>query len=248
VTVPHSDAQAELSRKRGRGGAILSHSDPGDVAIETMRSLRTSLQFALVEAQNNVVAMAGPAPGVGKSFLAQNLAHVLAMAGRKVLLIDCDLRRGHLHRHFGLERKPGLSDLVSGEATLEQAVHQIDGSSLFLLPTGRIPPNPAELLSSQRFEALLRDLSSRFELVVVDTPPILAVSDAMLVSRLAGVNLMVFRAGMHTAREIALSVKQFALNGVRLHGSILNDVRATRGGRYGTDGYMRYEYTSDVSD
>ena len=249
VTVPHSEGQEALARKRNRAGPVLlSDLDPGDAAIETMRSLRTSLQFALVEARNNIVAMTGPAPGVGKSFLSLNLAHVLASAGRKVLLVDGDLRRGRLHRQLGLERKPGLTDVVSGSIPLDQAIRKIEDSGLHLLATGRIPPNPAELLSSGRFEALLQDLSARFDLVVIDTPPILAVADAMLVARLAGVNLMVFRAGMHTPREIALAVKQFNLNGIRLHGSILNDVRAVRGGRYGSDGHIRYEYTSDASD
>jgi tyrosine-protein kinase Etk/Wzc len=249
VTVPHSQKQAAISRKRGRSSAaLLSVVEPGDIAIETMRSLRTSVQFALVEARNNIVALTGPAPGVGKSFVALNLAHVHAAAGRKVLLVDCDLRRGRLHRTFGRSRKPGLSDVVSGETPLDTAIHQVPGTSLYVLATGEIPPNPAELLSSKRFESLLLDVSARFELVIVDTPPVLVVSDAMLVARLAGVNLMVFRAGMHTRREIALAVKQFALNGTPLHGSVLNDVRPVRGGRYGADGYIQYDYRSDPSD
>jgi tyrosine-protein kinase Etk/Wzc len=249
VTVPHSQKQASISRKRGRSGAaLLSIVEPGDIAIETMRSLRTSVQFALVEARNNVVALTGPAPGVGKSFVSLNLAHVLAAAGRKVLLVDCDLRRGRLHRTFGRSRKPGLSDVVSGEAPLDAAIHQVPGTSLHVLGTGEIPPNPAELLSSKRFESLILDVSASFELVIVDTPPVLVVSDAMLVARLAGVNLMVFRAGMHTRREISLAVKQFTLNGTPLHGSVLNDVRPMRGGRYGRDGYIRYDYQSDPSD
>jgi tyrosine-protein kinase Etk/Wzc len=247
VTVPRSVAQADASRRKG-GPLLLSATDPQGSAIETFRSLRTSLQFALVEAHNSVVAVTGPAPGVGKSFVAMNLAQVLAAAGKKVLLVDCDLRRGRIHRQFGLERKPGLSDFVSGAASLEQAIRPTDEKDLFLLSTGRIPPNPAELLSTARFESLLLDASKRFDLVVVDTPPILAVSDAMLVARLAGVNLLVLRAGMHNAREIGLAVKQFDLNGVRLNGSVLNDMRAHRGGQYGGAGYLRYEYQSDHPD
>jgi tyrosine-protein kinase Etk/Wzc len=249
VTIPHSDTQADLSRNRGRHtGALLSSSDPSDIAIESMRSLRTSLQFALVESGNNIVAMTGPAPGVGKSFVALNLANVLAAAGRRVLLVDCDLRRGALHRQLGIDRSPGLSDAVSGQAELDKAVHRVGSTDLYLLPTGKIPPNPAELLSSHRFEVLLRQASTRFDLVIADTPPLLAVSDAMLVARFAGVNFLVLRAGMHTPREIALAVKQFALNGIKLHGNVLNDVRATAGGRYGSGGYVRYDYTSDASD
>lgn len=252
VTVPHSDAQAELARakrhRRGAPQAVLAEAAPEDVVVETMRSLRTSLQFALVESRNNIVAMTGPAPGIGKSFLAVNLAYVLGSAGKRVLLVDCDLRRGGLHRQFGLARQPGVSDVVSGAVSLDEAIRKAPSGPLFVLPTGRIPPNPAELLSSQRFEALLQEASARFELVIVDTPPLLAVSDAMLVARFAGVNFLVLRAGMHTSREIALSVKQFALNGIKLHGSILNDVRVTRAGRYERDGYVRYAYSSDAKE
>lgn len=252
VTVPHSDAQAELVRAtlRPRGAAkpLLAEAAPGDAAIETMRSLRTSLQFALVESRNNVVALTGPAPGTGKSFIALNLAHVLAAAGRKVLLMDCDLRRGHLHRQFGFERKFGVSDVVSGEVGIDDAIRKTPSGGLFILPTGRIPPNPAELLSSQRFEALLADASERVDLVIVDTPPLLAVTDAMLVARFAGVNFLVLRAGMHTTHELALSVKQFALAGVKLQGTVLNDVRTTGRARYGRGGYVQYAYSSDAAD
>lgn len=249
VAVPHSEAQAQLSRasrrKRGRPAELLSQVAPHDVAMETVRSLRTSLQFALVESPNNVVAMTGPAPGVGKSFLAINLAQVLAAAGKEVLLLDCDLRRGSLHRQVGLDRAPGLSDVVSGTAQLADAIRDTAIENLYLLPTGRIPPNPAELLASHRFEALVQDVSKRFDLVLVDTPPLLAVTDAMLVARFAGVNFLVLRSGMHTTREVVLSVKQFELNGVKLHGTVLNDVAIARSG-YGRYGHIRYEYSSEA--
>ncbi|HZZ83184.1 MAG TPA: polysaccharide biosynthesis tyrosine autokinase [Anaeromyxobacteraceae bacterium] len=251
VSVPHSESEARLPRGHGHGrGALpfLAAEDPGDGAVETMRSLRTSLQFALLEAPNNVVALTGPAPGVGKSFVAVNLAYVLASADRRVLLVDGDLRRGHLHRYFGIERKPGLSDVVSGAASLDDSLHAAHGGQLYILPTGRIPPNPAELLSSHRFETLMKELSRLFDLVIVDTPPLLAVTDSLLVARLAGVNLLVLRARQHTMREIALSAKQFAQNGARLHGAVLNDVHASHG-RYGRHGrYVRYEYRSKGSD
>ena len=252
VSVPHSEAEARLprgtSRSRGTPLPFLAAEDPGDPAVETMRSLRTSLQFALLEAPNNVVTLTGPAPGVGKSFVSVNLAYVLASTERRVLLVDGDLRRGRIHRYFGIERKPGLSDVVSGSARLEDCLHATHGGQLFVLPTGRIPPNPAELLASQRFETVLNELSRLFDLVIVDTPPLLAVTDSLLVARHAGVNLLVLRARQHTMREISLSAKQFAQNGTRLHGAVLNDVRASRG-HYGRHGrYLRYEYRSEASD
>jgi tyrosine-protein kinase Etk/Wzc len=250
VTVPHSDSQARLARsKPDRHGAprpALAEYEPTDLAVEAIRSLRTALQFALVESPNNIVAMTGPAPGVGKSFLAVNLAQVQAAAGSKVVLVDCDLRRGRLHRQLGVDREPGVSDVVTGTASLDDVLQRRPGqleTELYLVATGRIPPNPAELLSSASFEAFLLELSKRFDLVILDTPPLLAVTDAMLVARIAGVNFLALRAGKHTNREIESSVKEFALNRIKLHGMVLNDLRLEGRSRYG--GYVRYEYASD---
>jgi tyrosine-protein kinase Etk/Wzc len=223
---------------------VLAAADPRDPAVEHLRSLRTSLQFALVEARNNVVAISGPGPGVGKSFVCANLAYVLATPERRVLLVDCDLRRGQLHRYFAVDRRPGVSDVVSGAVEIAQAIRTTDNAGLDVLPSGRIPPNPAELLSSQAFEQLLGWASRRYGFVLVDTPPVLAVTDPAVVARLAGVNLLVLRAGEHPIREIALTVKRLTQSGVRVNGAVLNDARSTAGrhGKYGR--YASYEYSS----
>lgn len=247
VMIPRSARQADLERDSGvkRGPPpVLAEADPGDSAIENMRSLRTSLQFALVESRNNIVAIGGPSPGVGKSFVAVNLAYVLAAAGRRVLLVDSDLRRGRLHRYFGLARHPGVSDVISGAVTLDQAIRDTTAKGLDLLSTGRIPPNPSELLATQRFQQLLAEASRNYDLVVLDTPPVLAVTDASLVGRLAGVNLLVLRSGQHPIREISLAVKRLAQSGITVQGAVLNDVQTARGklGKYGR--YARYEYRS----
>ncbi|ABS25459.1 polysaccharide biosynthesis tyrosine autokinase [Anaeromyxobacter sp. Fw109-5] len=252
VMVPHSDTEGRLDREARRvPGAFrtaLAEAAPDDLAVEGLRSLRTALQFALVEARNNVIALGAPAPAVGKSFVSVNLAHLLAAAGRRVLLVDGDLRRGRLHRYFSLERTPGLSDAVSGTVPLEQALRRTGIERLDVLSTGRIPPNPAELLASHRFQQLLASVSERYDLVLVDTPPVLAVTDPALVARLASVNLLVLRAGAHSIAEIAQAAKHLAQAGVKLQGAILNEVQGTRGGRYGRGGrYYRYDYRSDAS-
>lgn len=249
ATVPHSDKQGVVVRAPGgkhpARPSILAAADPGDVAVESLRSLRTSLKFAFVESDNNVVAIGGPGPQVGKSFVAVNLAYVLAAAENRVLLVDCDLRRGRLHRYFGFERHPGVSDVIGGSVDVAAAVRGTGNSHLDLLPTGHIPPNPSELLSSQHFARLLAWASEHYGYVVVDTPPVLAVADPGIVAHLAGVNLLVLRAGQHSIREIALAVKRFAQNGVRVQGAVLNDVSSARG-RYGKDGrYRKYEYRSE---
>jgi tyrosine-protein kinase Etk/Wzc len=252
VMVPHSDTEVRLDHEARRvAGAFrtaLTEASPDDLAIEALRSLRTALQFALVEASNNVIALGAPAPAVGKSFVSVNLAHLLAAAGRRVLLLDGDLRRGRLHRYFALERGPGLSDALSGSVPLEQALRRTETERLDILSTGRIPPNPAELLASHRFQHLLATVSQRYDLVLVDTPPVLAVTDPALVARHAGVNLLVLRAGAHSIQEITLAAKHLSQSGVRLQGAIMNEVKEMRG-RYGQRGgrYYRYEYRSDPS-
>ena len=249
ASIPHSNLQtADVGAAplgQARAVSLLAATAPGDVAVENLRSLRTSLQFALVESRNNVVAIGGPGPGVGKSFVCANLAWVLASPERRVLLVDCDLRRGGLHRFFGESRHPGVSDVVSGGFTPQEAIRTTSNPNLDILPTGRIPPNPAELLGSRAFEHLLEWASPRYGLVLCDTPPILAVTDPALVARLAGVNLLVLRAGQHPVHEISLALKRLAQSGVKVQGAVLNDVKVVRG-RYGKYGrYQRYEYHSD---
>lgn len=240
ATIPHSTLQASNSPKGGRLKDIplLAEADPNDLSIESLRSLRVSVQFAMLEARNNVIAISGPSPGIGKSFVVANLAHVMAEVGKRVVVVDADLRKGRLHHYFGVKKGPGLSEAIRGAATLEQAVRPTSTPTLHVLPMGEIPPNPSELLSSRRFEELVSALSSRFDLVLFDTAPILAVADAALVGKAAGLELLVLRAGQHTMREIALSVKRLRQNGITTHAVIMNDVRP-RGAGYG---YGRYHY------
>lgn len=247
ASVPHSNREAELCQLHGKGRLqALARADPTDLAIESLRSLRTSLQFALSEAANNVITIGGPSPGVGKSFLSVNLAHVLASSGKRVLLVDADLRRGRLHRYFDGERVPGLSDAVAGQVLFADAVRKTENEMLDFIGTGTLPPNPSELLASGRFEDLLDEASRRYDLVLVDVPPILAVTDGALVARHAGVNLLVLRAGRHPMREIALALKHLSSGGVRVQGAVLNDVQSTKGGRYGRYSYhYQYEYKSE---
>jgi tyrosine-protein kinase Etk/Wzc len=237
AAIPRSSAQRALERRGWHRRPLepLSLVAPGDRAVEDLRALRTSVQFALKGAANNVITISGPAPRVGKSFVSVNLAHLLAAAGRRVVLVDADLRRGQLQRHFGVERAPGLSEVLLGTATLDRAVRTTDASHLSFLPTGALPPDPAELIAASRTQELLDELAKRYDVVIVDTPPILSVTDSALVARHAGMNLLVLRAGEHTLREIAFTLRRLAQNGVTIRGAILNDLRPSRGryGRYG---------------
>jgi tyrosine-protein kinase Etk/Wzc len=244
ATIPRSARESTLNRATRRRGAqaLLAALDPSDPAIEAIRSLRTGLQFALLEAPNNVIMVTGPTVDVGKSFVTVNLACVLAAAGRRVLVIDGDLRRGRVHRLFRAGRTPGLSDVLAGSVTVADAIQasRIDG--LHWLATGRLPPNPSELLASERFKRVVADLSSRYDLLLIDTAPILPVTDAAITGQLAGTTLLVLRAGAHPAREIVASVKRLAQNGVTVQGAVFNDVSG-EGARYSKYGYQ-YRYDS----
>jgi tyrosine-protein kinase Etk/Wzc len=222
-------------------GGVLAKRDPTDPAVESLRSLRTSLQFALVDAPNRVIALSGPAPGVGKTFVATNLAQVLADSGKRVLLLEADLRNGSLHRVFGFQRQPGVSDVLAGAIRFEEAVHHLS-EHLDLLTAGLIPPNPSELLMSPRFGELIELVSKQYDLVIVDTPPILAVTDAAIIGRAAGVTLLVLRAGQHPIREVTMALKRFAQGGVRPPGLVFNDVVRMAADSYGYGYHYHYDY------
>lgn len=231
-------------RKRSKHEPIplLAVNDPADLAIEALRSLRTSLHFAMMEASNKVMMISGPSPEVGKSFISANLAAVLAQVGQKVVVIDADMRKGHLHRYFKNQNDVGLSDLLSGQAERQQVIHETEVENLHFIPRGQIPPNPSELLMHARFKALMERLSAEYDLVLVDTPPILAVTDAAIIGQQAGTSLIVARYGMNSAKEVDVSVHRFEQNKVEIKGAILNAIERRASNEYG---YYAYHYNSD---
>lgn len=249
AAIPHSDSQKVLNdqaKSLPGGSYLLAQSSPQDLTIESLRSLRTALQFAMLESSNNLVMITGPAPDVGKSFISANLAAVLAATGKRVLLIDCDLRRGHLHDFFGKTRSPGLSSLIAGQSSFQDTLHKEVVPGLDFLATGSNVPNPAELLGSAQFSKLLETLSSQYDIVLVDTPPVLAVADAMIVGKYIGTSILNLRHGRHAMAEIQESIKRLQLGGVVVKGILLNAIprRALGYGKYRYDGtYYNYDYT-----
>lgn len=247
ATVPESKAEAELDRrvKRGKGsGELLATSHPDDNAVESLRSLRTTLHFALLGADRGSVLITGPAPDVGKSFISKNLGAVLAQSGKRVIVVDADMRKGRIHKEFGLPRTGGVSDFVTGKATLESIVRQTTLSGLAIVTTGQIPPNPSELLMHERFAAMLHSLEQQCDVLIVDAPPVLAVSDAAIIGRLTGATLMVVRAGRHPMGELEQAVKRLAQGGVDVKGFVFNGLDLTRQRhRFGQHGYhYQYQY------
>ncbi|MBW4967883.1 polysaccharide biosynthesis tyrosine autokinase [Pseudoalteromonas sp. CR1] len=251
ASVPHSDYQDKLTgftgrkNKTGKAKSLLALDNPADLSIEALRSLRTSLHFAMMEAKNNIIAISGPSPGVGKSFISVNLAAVLAQSGKKVLIIDADMRKGYLQTQFGLKWDNGLSDYLSGRLNLTQVTKPTKVEGLNVITRGQIPPNPSELLMHSNFSKLVEEVSAVYDIVIIDTPPILAVTDPAIVSAHTGTTLLVARFGQNHLREIELTRNRFEQNGIDVKGLVFNGVVKKASNAYGYYGYYNYEYKSD---
>ncbi|MGI2216190.1 polysaccharide biosynthesis tyrosine autokinase [Shewanella baltica] len=253
ASVPYSENQDKLlgfsksrkSKSVAKAKSILAINNPADLSIEALRSLRTSLHFAMMEAKNNIIAISGPSPGVGKSFISVNLAAVLAQSGKRVLIIDADMRKGYLQTQFGLKWDEGLSDYLSGRLNLAQVTKPSTVEGLSVITRGQIPPNPSELLMHANFSRLVAEVSSAYDLVIIDTPPILAVTDPAIVSAHTGTTLLVTRFGQNHLREIELTRNRFEQNGIDVKGVIFNGVLKKASNAYGYYGYYNYEYKSD---
>ncbi|MCR4159735.1 polysaccharide biosynthesis tyrosine autokinase [Kerstersia gyiorum] len=253
VTVPESDTQRRfrISTRRSRktlpgeaaGANVLALSQPDDPAVESLRSLRTGLAFALMGAEGKVLVITGATAGVGKSFISTNLAALLAANGKRVLLVDTDLRRPRLAEYFAYERKEnGLSNVLAGTAELDAVIRPIV-QNLDVMPAGSTPPNPGELLLSDRFAEMLKQLEGRYDHILLDTPPILPVADTLAVMQYAAVAFMVARAEQTTVNELRDAMAKLNSAGVAesMKGVIFNGVRRNRLG-YGSSYKYYYSY------
>ncbi|MBR9907034.1 MAG: polysaccharide biosynthesis tyrosine autokinase [Gammaproteobacteria bacterium] len=269
ASVPKSDTQESMNEKLVKlakrkqkdsvRAPLLAKEDPTDLAIESLRGLRTSLHFAMLEAQNNIIMISGPSPGVGKSFVTANLAAVLAQGGARVLLIDGDIRRGYLHNMMNANNERGLADfLVAGHSTKEsdlvcsENITEFDYApyvqagyieNLDFIPRGTSAPNPAELMMHERMKLLMENTSRDYDYVLIDTPPILAVTDAAIVGRYAGTTLLVARYGITPPKELVHTVKRFEQNGVEVKGAILNSIERKASSYYGYGYNYHYGYS-----
>lgn len=222
--------------------SYLAVENPADIAIEAIRGLRTSLHFAMMEAQNKILMISGASPDVGKTFISSNLAAVVAQSGKKVLFIDTDMRKGYIHKIFEVSNDSGLSEILSGKIKIHDAVKCIPNVGFDFISRGIVPPNPAELLMHSHFSELMKWANENYDLVIIDTPPILAVTDAAIIGAYAGTTLLVARFEYNTPKEIAASIKRLELSGVAVKGCILNAVVKKASGYYGY-GYDSYGYT-----
>ncbi|OIF07686.1 tyrosine protein kinase, partial [Acinetobacter baumannii] len=211
ATVPRSPIQESRIKilKKKKSIPILAVKNSDDIAIESLRSIRTAIHFALANAKNNIIMIAGPSPEVGKSFISTNLATIFAQGNKRVLLIDADMRRGYMHKYFDVDVKPGLSELLSGQADLQKVLHKTQVANLDVITRGKSPTNPSEILSSNQFKELLEQLQSQYDHIIIDTPPVLAVTDGIIISQYTGVNLIVARYAKSQMKELELTVNRF---------------------------------------
>jgi tyrosine-protein kinase Etk/Wzc len=234
ATIPHSDYQDRLLRKArpmARGLPLLAAEAPGDMAIESLRSFRAALQFSMPHFKNNIVMLCGPTRNLGKSFIAANLAAVVAASGKRVLLIDADLRHGHLHRYFGVDRENGLTKAITGAESIDNVIYHDVVENLDFIATGPLPPTRSEFLLHLNFAQLLSTVSVNYDLVLIDPPPILAVADALIIGAHAGAVFILTRAGVTTETEINESIKRLNHAGIAPQGVLFNDMAVRLGAR-----------------
>lgn len=220
--------------KGTKGTRPLAVVEPDDVAVEALRALRSSLEFSMMDEGGSVIGVSGLIPGVGKSFISVNLAALFAGLGKKVLLIDADLRKGRLHKEFGIRRGNGLSQVLLRTAKPEEVVHSTEVENLFVIPCGNVPANPAELLGSKHYTEIIEQFKSEYDLVIVDTPPIMLVTDAALACRIAAQVVMVIEYNKHSIEAIKDGMSQILKGNAHAHASfVINKYEHSRTEGYG---------------
>ncbi|OSI15928.1 tyrosine protein kinase [Neisseria dentiae] len=249
--IPLSKAQSKRDTLRSklksfsgnRANYLLGVEAPTDAAVEALRALRTNIYFSMIDAKNNILMITGTSPNVGKSFVAANLATVMAQSGKKVLLIDADMRKGYLDELFSICPEKGLSDILEGRLSPGQAVQETEIPNLSFIGHGPLPENPSELLLDGRLATLLSRARQRYDYVVIDTPPVLSVTDANIVGQQAGTTLLVARYNATSARELDISANRLAQSNIKVSGVILNGMRSE--GRSGYGYYAAYTRKAD---
>lgn len=221
---------------------MMTHLAPKSSFAEGIKTLRTNLMFISPDNPPKMLLVTSPGPGEGKTLLSSNMAIAMAQSGFRTLIVDCDLRRPRVHKAMGLENSAGVSDVVSGAATLADAIQSTEVENLFALPAGHIPPNPSELLHTKAFAELLKGLRNQFDRILLDSPPVGAVADAMILSRSVDGVLVVLKYGQTRRELFRRSIDQLEAIGAPLMGCILNDVKRNAAG-YGYSYYhYRYNY------
>jgi len=242
ATIPRSKYQEKIFSKRLKRNGLIAEIDSEDLAVESLRSLRTAMHFSVEKSHNNIILITGPSPEIGKSFVSANFAAVYAQMGKTVVVVDADMRRGHLHQYFNAKQNYGLSEYLRDDhLAVSDVCHSTAVEGLSFIGRGSSPSNPAELLLSKRFSLLMNELSAQYDYVLVDSPPVLAATDAVIISCLAGVTLLIARYGQTNMRELELSISRLSQAEASIQGIIFNDVQMGIGYGY----QYAYHYRAD---
>jgi len=252
-----SNGRRQAPAHAAKGVKDLSHRliagrDPRSPISEAYRSMRTNIAFSSVDRAHRVLVFTSALPGDGKSTSSANLAVTLAQQGLRVLLVDADMRRGVLNQVLGELRAPGLSDVLIAEAELTEAIRKIDlgeSGTLDFMPSGTLPPNPAELIGSDRTRRLLDQLKDRYDSVILDAPPLNLVTDAALLGTRADGVVVVARSGVTDRGAISYALDQLAAVRAPVLGAVLNDIDVRKDRYYGSYGMASYErYAAEVGE
>lgn len=248
ATVPRSPLLTRLSKNSKSANRLLAYNDVNSLSYEAIKSLRTNLMFGMpsvgkTKQRAKIILITGESPGVGKSFISSNLSEVFSQLDKKVLIIDADMRLGELHKVFNMDQNNGLGDyltqsnsivtntvLVKEDGVVPQSniaefTHPTTMDNIDFIPRGKHHNNPASLLASGKFDDMMQELSSHYDYIVIDTPPILAASDAMIMSQYADKVLMVTRYDKSIEGQVAYAIKQMHKANIQVDGIILNDVQ-----------------------
>ncbi len=249
ATIPESKSNGLLhkkSRSKNSENALLAIENPADLSIEALRNLRTTLHFSMMEAKNKAIMITGPSPSVGKSFISSNLSCVLSILENRVLLIDADMRRGKLNKVFDLSKQNGLSTYLSGSEPLSAIIKNTTVNNLDLITSGDFPPNPSELLMHPRFIQLIEWANDNYDYIIIDTPPVLAVTDAMIIGKHAGTTILIGKFEQTSQKEIKITVNKLERVGININGFVLNYI-VKKLGSYNSEqyGYYQYSYKED---
>lgn len=231
ATIPRSPSLSRLSKNKRAPNHLLAYIDHDSLSYEAIKSLRTHLMFGMPVASKDgvrakIILITGESPGVGKSFISANLAEVFSQLNKKTLVIDADMRLGELHKLFNMDPNNGLADYLSEESiSLSHTIHPTAMDNIDFIPRGAHPHNPGSLLASENFNSLMVELSAHYDYIVIDSPPILAASDAIILSKYADKVLMVTRYNNSIEGQLIYAIKQMDKANVQVDGIILNDVQ-----------------------
>ncbi|SDS29690.1 capsular exopolysaccharide family [Paenibacillaceae bacterium GAS479] len=220
-----------MPRSTNNSGLVTFY-EPKSPISEAYRSLRTNIQFSSFDEPIKIMMVASANPGEGKSTTASNLAVTYAQEGKKVLLIDADLRKPSVFKVFNVSNRVGLSTVVSGQCHVQDAVQDTMVENLFVLTSGPVPPNPSELLASQSMKTILEEFKADYDVVIFDTPPVLAVTDSLIVSAMCQGVLLVVQAGKVKSELVRKAKANLEHVHARILGVVLNNTKSRKGDKY----------------